>query len=101
MILRRNRFDDLVRCQLDLFAGDEAELLREAAKAERTYVAADREDAEEAFSDYQLVLQAIGERLAETRDAYAATLDDDSASDYERLFARTVRKRFPESFGEL
>jgi hypothetical protein len=94
--LRRGRFDDLVRRQLDLFADDEAALLREAEEAERAYDAADREDAEEAYGDYQLVLEAIAERLEELRDTYARTLDDDAAEEYAAAFERAAAKRHPQ-----
>ena len=99
MIFRRRRFGDLVRRQLDLFAEDEAELLREAADAERRYDRAEREDAEEAYGDLQLVQEAIGDRLEELRDTYAATLDDDTRRDYERSFDHLAGKRHPHSFG--
>jgi hypothetical protein len=97
VIFRRDRFGELVRRQLDLFALDEAELLREANDAERAYDDADREDAEEAYGDLQLVFQAIGERLEELRDTYAATLEEDARDDYERSFDRLAAKRFPRS----
>ena len=96
MIFRRDRFADLVRRQLDLFADDEAELLREAEEAERTYDGAERDEAEEAYGDFQLVLEALTERLEEVRDAYAATLDPDTREEYEQSFGRSVRKRFPQ-----
>jgi hypothetical protein len=92
---RRDRFGELVRRQLDLFALDEADLLREAIDAERAYDDADREDAEEAYGDLQLVFQAIGEQLEELRDTYAATLEGDARHDYERSFDRLAAKRFP------
>ena len=95
MRLRRNRFGDLVSRQLDLFAEDEAELLQEAGTAERAYDAAERDAAEEAYGDYQLVLEAVADRLGELRDAYAATLDADAADEYERAFGRAARKRYP------
>jgi hypothetical protein len=65
---RRNRFGDLVRRQLDLFAEDEAALLREADAAARAYDDAEREDAEEAYGDYQLVLESVVEALEALRD---------------------------------
>ena len=99
MIFGRDRFRELVRRQLDLFAEDEADLLREADDAERQYDQADREDAEEAYGDLQLVQEAIGDRLEELRDTYAATLDDDTRSAYERSFDRLATKRYPHSFG--
>ena len=95
MIFRRDRFGDLVRRQLDLFERDEAELLREAETAERAYDEAEREDAEEAYGDYQLVLESVVESLEELRDTYALTLDDDSRDAYEQAFDRAARKRFP------
>ena len=72
MSFRRDRFGDLVRRQLDLFAEDDAALLREAEAAERAYDEADRDEAEEAYGDYQLVLEAVADRLGEIRDVYAA-----------------------------
>ena len=92
---RRNRFGDLVRRQLELFAEEDAELFAEVLEAERTYDAADREDAESAYADLQLVLDAGAERLAEIQAAYAATLEEDAAREYEAVFARAAAKRFP------
>ena len=95
MSFRRDRFGDLVRRQLDLFAEDAADLLKEADEAERGYDGAEREDAEEAYGDFQLVLESVAERLEEVRDTYAATLDPDAVEAYERSFERAARKRFP------
>ena len=95
MIFRRDRFGELVRRQLDLFAEDEAELLRDAEEAERVYDAAERDEAEEAYGDYQLVLEAIVERLEELRDTYGRTLDEQARDEYGRSFGRAARKRFP------
>jgi hypothetical protein len=99
VIFRRDRFGDLVRRQLDLFALDEAELLREAVDAERRYDETDREDAEEAYGDVQLVFEAIGEQLEGLRDTYLTTLDGNARRDYERSFDRLAAKRYPRSFG--
>jgi hypothetical protein len=84
-----------VRRQLDLFAEDEADLLRAAETAEKVYDHADRDEAEEAYGDYQLVLESIGDRLGAVRDTYAATLDEDTAEQYVLSFDHTARKRFP------
>jgi len=92
---RRDRFGDLIRRQLELFAEDEHELLQEAEVAERAYDAAEREGAEEAYGDYQLVLESIMDRLEELRDTYASTLDADAADAYAQAFAHTARTRFP------
>lgn len=101
MRFRRDRFGELVRRQLDLFAEDDAELLREADTAERAYDEAEREDAEEAYSDYQLVLEAIADRLEELRLTYGSTLDADAGALYAQAFARAARKRFPKLRAEL
>ena len=92
MSFRRDRFGDLVRRQLDLFAEDEAE---------RAYDAADREDAEEAYGDLQLVLESIADRLEELRDTYTLTLGSDADVAYAQAFARAARKRFPKLRVEL
>lgn len=100
-MFRRDRFGDLIRRQLDLFAEDEQELLHEAEVAERAYDAADRDDAEEAYGDVQLVLEAIADRLEELRDRYASTLGSDADLAYAQAFARAARKRFPKLRAEL
>ncbi|MDQ3067974.1 MAG: hypothetical protein M3R12_12630 [Actinomycetota bacterium] len=99
MSFRRDRFADLVRRQLDLFAEDDAELLREADEAERAYDGAERAAAEELFGDYQLVLEAITERLEEIRDTYASSLEVRARDEYERSFDRLAARRYPRSFG--
>ncbi|HVM68697.1 MAG TPA: hypothetical protein VM204_02540 [Gaiellaceae bacterium] len=98
---RRSRFDELVRRQLDLFVEDEAELLDEAEEAERAYDDAPREDAEEAYGDYQTILDAVADALSERRATYAATLDADAAEEYERTFDAVAGKRFPLLRGRL
>ena len=95
MSFRRNRFGDLVRRQLDLFAEDEAELLEEAEEAERAYDAAERDDAEELYGDYQLVLESVADRLGDLRDTYAATLDASAVEEYAAAFERAARRRHP------
>jgi hypothetical protein len=90
----RSRFDDLVRRQLDLFEADEAALLEEAAAADEAWSRATAEDSEELYGDYQLVIDAIGERLYDTREAYAATLELDVTDEYRAAFDKEARKRF-------
>jgi hypothetical protein len=94
VIFRRDRFGDLVRRQLDLFETDEAELLAEADQADAAWTGAVREDTEELYGDYQLVVDAVGERLYDVREAYAATLEEDVAAKYRRAFDRAALKRF-------
>ena len=76
-------------------------MLAEADEAERAYDAAEREDAEEAYGDLQLVLDAIADRLSELRETYAATLDEDATLEYEAAFNRAAGKRFPRLRGTL
>ena len=99
MIFRRGRFGDLVGRQLDLFAEDEAGLLHELEELEQAYDAAERDAAEEAYGDLQLVYETVVERIEELRDTYARTLDDDAREEYERAFDRQARRRYPRSFG--
>ena len=91
---RRSTFHDLVRRQLDLFAVDERGLLTEAGEAEQAWQKAPRDEAEDAYGDYQLVLDAIGERLLDIRETYAATLDGSRTDEYRTAFTRAASKRF-------
>jgi hypothetical protein len=90
----RGRFGDLVRMQLDLFASDEASLLAEADEADSTWTNADADQSEELYGDYQLVVDAIADRLYEIREAYASTLEGNAADDYRDAFNRAASKRF-------
>ena len=94
MRFRRGPFDELVERQLALFAEDEADDLAEAVEAEAAWVRAGREEAEEAYGDFQLVVDAIADRLLEVRETYAATLDEERAGPYRRAFHREVARRF-------
>jgi hypothetical protein len=94
VILRRNRFREVVDRQLDLFAQDQAELLHEAEEADAAWTQADREDSEELYGDYQLVVDAIGEGLYDLRETYASTLDEATAAEYREGFNRAALKRF-------
>lgn len=76
-------------------------MLAEAGEAERAYDAAEREGAEEAYGDFQLVLDALADRLTELRATYAATLDEDAALEYEAAFDRAAGKRLPHVRGRL
>ena len=93
MILRRGRFHELVERQLDLF-DRETELLDEAAAANSAWSRASADESEELYGDYQLVVDAIGERLYDIRETYAATLGDDVDAEYRKAFDRAARKRF-------
>jgi hypothetical protein len=94
VIFRRRPFADLVERQLGLVETGDAGLLAEVDAARRAYRQADREDAEEAFGDYQLALEALKDRLVEVRDAYAATLAE--PEEYEATFERAAARRWPD-----
>jgi hypothetical protein len=94
VILRRSRFHDVVARQLDLFAEAQADLLGEAREADAVWSEASAEESEERYGDYQLVVDAIGERLYDLREAYARTLDASTAAEYRADFDRAARKRF-------
>jgi hypothetical protein len=91
---RRDRFHDLVERQLNLFAADDADLLAEAAEAESAWNSATAENAEEAYGDYQLVVDAVADRLLDIRETYASSLDDDASSGYTAEFTRQATQRF-------
>ena len=91
---RHRRFRELVARQLDLFASDDAELLAEAVEAESAWNAAAAEDAEEAYGDYQLVVDAIADRLLDIRESYSRSLDDEAAAEYATEFTREATRRF-------
>ena len=94
MRFRRRRFADAVERQLDLFAGDNEELLRRCEQAEREYAAAETEDAEARYSEYVDLVEIAADELEELRDTFSATLPEDTAEEYERAFDRAARKRF-------
>ena len=94
MILRR-RFSDVIRRQLDLFVEDNRGLIEDCAAAERAYNRAPRDEAEERYGDYVDLVETGTEILADIRDTYKRTLDDDTADEYDLAFNRAVVKRLP------
>jgi hypothetical protein len=93
-VLGRNRFAELVGRQLDLFETDSSALLAEAAEADAAWTRATREDSEDLYGDYQLVVDEVAERLLDLRETYAASLDEQTASEYRTAFNRAANKRF-------
>ena len=91
----RRRFADVIRRQLDLFVRDHRGLIDDCIAAERAYDRADRDEAEERYGDYVDLVETGTEVLAEIRDSYARTLDEDTAEEYEAAFNRAVVKRLP------
>ena len=95
MRFRRGRFADLVERQLDFFAEENADLIRDAEAALRAYDRAERDEAEERYERYRDLVETGQDELVELRDTYARTLDEDTAEEYEDAFDRQARKRFP------
>ena len=85
----------MISRQLDLFVRDNLDLLEACDAAEREYDRADRAEAEERFGDYQELVEDGTEILAELRDNFASTLDEDTAEEYELAFNRAVQQRLP------
>lgn len=94
-MFRRSRFTDVISRQLDLFIREEADLIRECDEAERAYNNAPRDEAEEKYGDYVDVVETGTELLADLRDHFAATLDEETSEVYEEEFNRAVLKRLP------
>jgi hypothetical protein len=94
-VLRRRRFGDVIARQLDLFEREQAELIGECEEAEEAYDRSERDAAEEAYGDYQDLVETGTEILADLRDNFALTLDEPEADTYETEFNRAVRKRLP------
>jgi len=93
-MFRRGRFHDLVGRQLDLFEADAAPLLEEAREADAAWTSAGADESEEHYGDYQLVVDAIGERLYDLRETYASALDEQVAGEYRAAFNRAATRRF-------
>ena len=94
MIFRR-RFADVIERQLDVFAKDESALLAEVRDAEQAYNRAERDEAEAKYGDYVDVVETATEALADMRDRFARTLDENAAEEYEEAFNRAVKRRWP------
>ena len=94
MRLRRARFADLIDRQLDLFEREQRGLIDDCIAAESSYNHAERDEAEERYGDYIDLVETGTEVLADLRDNFAATLDDDAAEEYVAAFNQGVLKRF-------
>jgi hypothetical protein len=93
---RSGRFTDLVDRQLDLFERDEAELIRDTDAALAFYNAAPREEAEERYGDYLDHVDAGLDVLLDLREAYAATLPEETDDEYREAFNDRARRRVPQ-----
>ena len=93
--LFRRPFADVIERQLDLFERDHADLIADCEAAEEAYDAADRDEAEERYGDYVDLVETGTEALADLRDGFARTLDDERGAAYEEAFNRAVARRLP------
>jgi hypothetical protein len=93
-MFRRRRFREVIERQLAFFEEDDFDLLTDVDRALEKYERADRDEAEELYGDYQLTIEAATDRLAELRDTYARTLDDDDAEQFVREFNDSVVERW-------
>jgi len=80
--------------QLALFEREYPEVIEEARERLEAYNRADRDDAEELYGDYIDAVETGTEALADMRDRFKQTLDDEAAEEYEREFNRAVKKRW-------
>ena len=95
MFRRKRQFDELIDRQLDIFAVEHQDELREIAEARLRWRRSDVEDAE-AFGDEQDRVEWAAEELEKMADAYATTLDEDAAVAYRAALSSELRKRFPQ-----
>ena len=95
MIFRRSRWRSVVDRQLAVFVEDNADAIREAEQAEDAYRRAKRDEAEERYGEYVDAVETGTEVLADMRDRFASTLDDDAAEAYVAEFNAAVRKQIP------
>ena len=93
-MFRRRRFRDVIDRQLGFFEEDDGDLLDDVDRTLARYDAAGRAEAEELYGDYQLAIEAATDRLAELRDTYARSLDEDDAEQYVGEFNDAVVSRW-------
>jgi hypothetical protein len=91
----RRRFADVIKRQLELFEREQRGLIEDCLAAERAYNKADREEAEQRYGDYIDLVETGTEILADIRDHFASSLDEETAEEYEYEFNRAVAKRLP------
>jgi len=94
-MFRRRRFADVIERQLDLFQREHRGLIDDCDAAERAYDRADRDEAEERYGDYMDLVETGTELLADLRDNFATTLDEEASEEYEDAFNHAVARRLP------
>jgi hypothetical protein len=94
-VIFRKPFADVIRRQLDLFAEENLDLIAEVDAAERAYDRSERDEAEERYGDYSDLVETATEALADLRDHFASTLEEETGERYCDAFNRAVLKRWP------
>jgi hypothetical protein len=84
----------VIERQLDLFEREHRGLIDDCVAAEEAYDRSARDEAESRYGDYVDLVETGTELLADLRDNFASTLDNDTAEEYESAFNRAVLKRF-------
>jgi hypothetical protein len=95
VIFRRRRFGEAIQRQLDLFERENGDLLTRIDEAREVHRAAERDEAEERYSELLDLVEIATDELGEMRDAFAGTLAEDLAEEYAGTFDQAARKRFP------
>jgi hypothetical protein len=90
----RGRFVDLVERQIALFAAENEGLILDTEAALAAYNRAPRDEAEERYGDYVDLVETGTEILADLRDNFATTLEEDVGEEYEQAFNQAVLRRF-------
>jgi hypothetical protein len=80
--------------QLAMFADDHRDLMLRVEQARVSYTHAGASEAEERYGDYVDLVETGTELLADLRDNFASTLEEDTAEEYEAAFNQAVFKRF-------
>jgi hypothetical protein len=97
----RRPFHDLIDRQLTLFAADHRDEITTLVQLLDAQRVASREDATESFGDYQDQIDWLADDLFALRDAYSATLPEETAASYRRAFGRAARRRLPALTGAI
>lgn len=92
----RGRFVDLVERQLTLFSQEHSGLIEDCEAALRAYNRAQRDEAEERYGDYLDHVDAGLDVLLDLREAYAATLPEETDDEYREAFNDRARRRVPQ-----
>jgi hypothetical protein len=100
-MLGRGRFSKLIATQLDQFAVEHRGDIEECGERLAAYNAADRDEAEELYGDYVDAVEFCTELLADIRDHYARSLDEDADDAYQQEFNRAVERRWKPFASEI